>query len=89
MKYGTSREITTTPKQTIGGRKQESERESKKVDMDRSHKRTRSDYNGTISGKLGTADSGSEVEISTARAKRERGRYAISQEQEDYKIMDD
>jgi hypothetical protein len=64
-KYGTSREITTTPKQTIGGRKWESEKEGKKVDMDRGHKRTRSDYKGTISGKRGTADSGSEVEIPT------------------------
>jgi hypothetical protein len=57
--------------------------------MDRRHKKTRSDYNGTISGKRGTADCGSEMEIPTARDHRERGRYAISQELEDCTIMDD
>jgi hypothetical protein len=75
--------------QTIGGRKRESEKESKKVDRDRSHKKTRPDYNETISGKPGTADSGLEVEIPTAKKHRQRGRYAISQELEGCSMMDD
>jgi hypothetical protein len=55
-------EITAPPKGTIAGTIWGSKNERKKVDMDRSHKKIRSDYNGTMSGKPGTDDSASEAE---------------------------
>jgi hypothetical protein len=88
-KHSKNMEITAMPKQTIAGRKWESEKESNKVDRERIHKTIGSYYNETMSGNPGTEDSSSEAEKPMGMGNWERGGWATSQEQEDSKIMDD
>jgi hypothetical protein len=64
MKHGKNTEITTTPKQTIAGRKWDQRRRPIKS-IERSHKTIGSDHNGTMSGKPGMGDSSSDAEKPT------------------------
>jgi hypothetical protein len=56
--------MTATLKQTIAGKKYESEKDRKKGYMERSHKNTQLNCNGTMLGRLGTGHSDSEAEKS-------------------------